>query len=67
MVQHPAANCELTSRQVTANPAEDPVVRVGISADGEYLAYTDLTGIHVRRIDTRETHSIPPEEGHCFR
>ena len=58
---------ELTPRQVTANPAEDPVVRVGISADGQYLAYTDLTGIHVRHIDTGETRSIPPEEGFCFR
>jgi hypothetical protein len=58
---------ELTPRQVTANPVEDPVVRAAISPDGEYLAYADLTGIHVRRIDSGETRSIPPQEGYCFR
>ncbi|MBM3747873.1 MAG: serine/threonine protein kinase [Acidobacteria bacterium] len=58
---------EGTPRQVTANPAQDPVVRLGISPDGEYLAYADLTGIHVRRIDSGETRSLPPEEGFCFR
>ncbi len=58
---------ELTPRQVTANPAEDPVVRVGISQDGEYVAYTDLTGIQIRRIDSGETRSLPPQKGFCFR
>jgi hypothetical protein len=58
---------DLTPRQVTANPAEDPVVRAAISPDGEYLAYADRAGIQVRRIDTGETRSIPPQEGCCFR
>ncbi|MEK7404392.1 MAG: serine/threonine-protein kinase, partial [Acidobacteriota bacterium] len=58
---------ELTPRQVTANPREDPVVRAALSPDGNYLAYPDLTAIHVRRIDTGETRSIPPPPGCCFR
>jgi hypothetical protein len=63
----PPQAAELTPRQVTANPVQDRVVRVGISPDGEYLAYADITGIHVRRIDSGETRSLPPEEGYCFR
>ena len=63
----PARTLELTPRQVTANPAEDPAIHAAISPDGQYLAYADLSGIHVRRIDTGETRSIPPPPGHCFR
>jgi len=63
----PARTLELTPRQVTANPADDPVLRTAISPDGQYLAYADLTGIHLRRIDTGETRSIPPPPGFCFR
>ncbi|MEK7409531.1 MAG: hypothetical protein AAB225_31075, partial [Acidobacteriota bacterium] len=58
---------ELTPRQVTGNPTEDPVVRAAISPDGKYLAYTDRAGIQVRQIDTGETRTIPPQEGCCFR
>ena len=57
----------LTSRQLTANPAENPVIRAAISPDGRYLAYTDLTGIHVRPIAAAETHSLPLPGGFCFR
>ena len=63
----PSSTLGLTPRQVTANPAEDPVVKAGLSADGQYLAYTDLTGLHIRRIDTGEIRTIPPPEGSCFR
>jgi eukaryotic-like serine/threonine-protein kinase len=59
---------ELIQRQVTANPLEDAVRRVAISADGTYLAYTDLAGIHIRRIDTGDTRLIPPPSPeYCFR
>jgi eukaryotic-like serine/threonine-protein kinase len=58
---------ELALRQVTANHLEDPVFRGSISADGRYAAYSDLAGLHIRRIDTGETRSITPPEGLCFR
>ena len=58
---------ELIPRQVTANPPEDRVRRAWISPDGAYLAYTDLAGIHVRRIDTGETRLIPSPSDSCFR
>jgi serine/threonine protein kinase len=55
-------------RQLTANATEDPVRRTSISPDGAYVAYTDLAGINIRRIDTGETHTIrPPNEDYCYR
>jgi hypothetical protein len=57
----------LVPRQVTANPLEDRVFRAAISPGGDRLAYTDLAGIHLRRIDTGETLLIPPPEDFCFR
>jgi serine/threonine protein kinase len=63
----PPSTIELTARQVTASPSEDPVLRASISPDGQFMAYPDLTGIHVRRIATGETHSIPSLENACFR
>jgi serine/threonine protein kinase len=59
---------EFIPRQLTANPLEDAVRRTAISSDGAYLAYTDLGGIHIRRIDTGETRLIPPpSDEYCFR
>jgi hypothetical protein len=63
----PSAMPELNVRQVTNNPPEDPVPRASISPDGASLAYVDLTGLHIRRIDTGETRSFPPPENCCFR
>jgi serine/threonine protein kinase len=54
-------------RQVTANPAEDPIMQAAISPDGKTVAYEDFTGIHLRRIDTGETRVIPPPPNYCFR
>lgn len=54
-------------RQITANPAEDPVFRASISPDGKYLAYTDLGGLHLRLIDTGESRSLPLPRQFCFR
>jgi eukaryotic-like serine/threonine-protein kinase len=54
-------------RQISANPVDDPVVMATISPDGKYLAYTDLTGLHLRLMQTGETHSLPVPEGMCFR
>jgi predicted Ser/Thr protein kinase len=56
-----------TLRQITANPNDDPAVVAAISPDGKYLAYTDLGGLHLRLMQTGETHSLPVPEGMCFR
>jgi serine/threonine protein kinase len=62
----PSAVPQFTERQVTSNPAEDPVWYSSISPDGRYVAYGDFSGIHVRLIDTGETRTIPVPEGICF-
>ena len=62
----PAAKIE-SRRQITANSGDDPVFRAAVSPDGKYLAYSDSSGIHLRQIDTGETHVLPTPEGLCFR
>jgi serine/threonine protein kinase len=56
-----------TARQITSNPMDDPVVRAAISPDGKYVVYTDLEGLHLRLIESGETHSLPLPEDLCFR
>jgi serine/threonine protein kinase len=63
----PSSLPQFTQRQITASPAEDPVMRTAISPDGQYFAYNDLEGIHVRLIDTGETRSLTLPPGFCFR
>ena len=59
---------ESSQRQLTANPVEDPVIRAAISPDGKYVAYTDLTGIHLLLVNAGENRVLPvPQEGFCFR
>jgi len=59
---------QLTPRQVTANPPEDPVMVASVSPDGQSVAYADFAGIHWRRIDSGETRLIPPQsEDFCYR
>ena len=62
----PAAKID-SRRQITANSVDDPVFRTAISPDGKYLAYADSSGIHLRQIDTGETHALPVPQGLCFR
>jgi serine/threonine protein kinase len=62
----PGAVPQLVERQVTSNPAEDPVWYVGISPDGKYMAYGDHEGVHLRLVDTGETRTIPAPEGICY-
>jgi len=57
----------VVQRQVTANPSEDPVMRLAISADGKYLAYTDLRALYLRHLDTREVRTIALPPNFCFR
>jgi serine/threonine protein kinase len=58
---------EVTARQITANPLDDPVVRGAISPDARYFAFTDLSGLHLRLIETGETFAIPLPNQFCFR
>jgi len=58
---------EFTQRQLTANPSDDPVIRTAISPDGKYLAYTDLTGIHLLLVNTGENRLLSAPEEFCFR
>ncbi|HXJ97199.1 MAG TPA: protein kinase, partial [Terriglobia bacterium] len=54
---------ELTQRQLTTNSSELAVQASAISPDGKYLAYSDNEGIHLRVIDTAETHALPTPAG----
>ena len=54
------AKPELKQRRLTANPLEYPVSGAAISPDGKYLAYSDPAGIHVKLIETGETHTVTP-------
>jgi serine/threonine protein kinase/dipeptidyl aminopeptidase/acylaminoacyl peptidase len=50
-------------RQLTSNPPENSVTSGAISPDGKYLSYTDTKGIHIKLVETGETHTVPhPEE-----
>src|SRR6185437_3694512 len=43
---------ELTQRRLTFNSSENPVESAVISPDGNYLAYSDAAGIHVKLLST---------------
>jgi len=58
---------EGATRQITANPIDDPVIHNALSPDGKYVAYTDLQGLHLRTVESGETRSLPVPEGLCFR
>jgi DNA-binding winged helix-turn-helix (wHTH) protein len=53
---------ELQQLQLTSNSGEDPVTSGAISPDGKYLAYADLTGMHIKLIGTGEGQTIPQPE-----
>ena len=54
---------DIRLRQLTTNSSENPVFGGAISPDGKYLAYSDMTGMHLNVIATGETHTVPqPEE-----
>jgi serine/threonine protein kinase len=62
----PVANIEVHERQVTSSPIAVPVFFAAISADGRYLAYSDVRGLHLRFIETGETRDLPIPAGLCF-
>jgi serine/threonine protein kinase len=55
-----------TTRQITFNSTEEPVFLASLSPDGRYLAFGDSGGIHLRQVDTGETHLLPVPQGFCF-
>jgi serine/threonine protein kinase len=57
---------EATTRQITFNSTEEPVFLASLSPDGKYLAFGDSGGIHLRQVDTGETHLLPVPQGFCF-
>jgi len=50
---------ELRLKQLTWNSNEAPVRSAAISPDGNYLAYTDRSGIHIMALATKETRTVP--------
>jgi serine/threonine protein kinase/Tol biopolymer transport system component len=57
--QPPKSSLEVRFQQLTTNAPENRVLMGAISPDGKYLAYSDLTGMHVKLMQTGETRSIP--------
>jgi serine/threonine protein kinase len=53
---------EIKMRQLTTNSSDNPVVNGAMSPDGNYLAYIDTHGMHIKFIDTGETRSVPKPE-----
>jgi serine/threonine protein kinase len=58
----PSALPELKLRQLTFNPADNPVTSGAISPDGKYLAYSDAKGMHLQIVDTGEVRGVPPPD-----
>lgn len=58
MLHRPEPVRQFVERQLTANPAEQPINAASISPDGKYLAYSDPGGLHIKLIDADETRSI---------
>jgi Tol biopolymer transport system component len=52
------ADIAVDERQLTSNSSEAAVLAAAISPDGKYLAYADVAGLHIRQIDTGETHLL---------
>jgi serine/threonine protein kinase len=54
---------EIKLRQVTSNPPDNPVQSGTISPDGNYLAYNDNQGMHIRSIATDDVRTVALPEG----
>jgi serine/threonine protein kinase len=61
---------EITERQLTTSPSDNPIVGAAISGDGKYLAYGDNLCLHVRSLESGEIRDIPNPteigEAHVF-
>ena len=49
----------MTQRQLTTNSAGHGVKGAAISPDGEYLAYSDDAGLHIKLVETGEMRTLP--------
>ncbi len=58
----PAPRPGLKQTQLTANSSANPVGNGAISPDGKYLAYYDKNGMHLKLLETGETHDVPEPE-----
>jgi hypothetical protein len=57
-----ASDANVSVRQLTRN-ADELGVRSGmISPDGQFVVFTDRTGIHIRTIETGETRTVPESD-----
>jgi eukaryotic-like serine/threonine-protein kinase len=59
----PQPSAEITQKRLTFNSSENEVQSSAISPDGKYLAYSDLAGIHVKLLSTRDERLIPRPAG----
>ncbi len=57
-----SAPLQLLQTKVTANPIENPVGTGYLSPDAKFLAYSDRVGMHVKVMESGETHRVrlPP-------
>jgi DNA-binding winged helix-turn-helix (wHTH) protein/Tol biopolymer transport system component len=60
-----AAPAEIKLQQLTRNSSDNPITGVSVSPDGNYFAYSDLDGLHVKLLRSGEVHDFPqpPELG----
>jgi eukaryotic-like serine/threonine-protein kinase len=58
----PQAQPELKLQQLTTNSFENRVLTGAISPDGKYVAYSDMKGMYVKRVQTGETRVVPQPE-----
>jgi len=66
VLRQPAAPRELKQRQLTSNPAGDPVLEGDISPDGKTLAVVDRSGLSLRSIESGESHLMVLPAGFTF-
>jgi len=59
----PQPPLELTQKRLTFNSSDNPVMSVVISPDGQYIAYSDTAGIHVKLLSTGDERVIPKPAG----
>jgi Tol biopolymer transport system component/DNA-binding winged helix-turn-helix (wHTH) protein len=59
----PKSSAELRQKRLTFNTSENPVQGAALSPDGKYLAYSDVSGIHVKLLSTGEERHIPRPTG----
>jgi serine/threonine protein kinase len=62
----PASGTTLMAHRLTANTTEVPIQAAAISPKGEWIAYSDGLGVHLRDTATGETRLLPQTADHVF-